>query len=304
MDIGYDQPLYILPFDHRSSFEKSLFGWKAPLTQEQTGRIAASKRVIYDAFRLAVQQEGGDKRAGILVDEQFGAAILRDARANGFITCLPAEKSGQEEFEFEYGDAYGEHIEAFDPTFVKVLVRYNPESDEQMNRRQAARLKQLGEYVHAHGRRFMFELLVPMTHEQSDRLEGDLHLYDHDLRPSLMIAAIKELQNAGVEPDVWKIEGLDRRDDCAEIVKPPGATAATRWAASFWAAAPTPSRFSHGSARPPRFPALSVSRSGRTTFWDPLVALRDGKSSREQAVRAIADKYLEWIGIFEAARAG
>jgi myo-inositol catabolism protein IolC len=64
----------------------------------------------------------------------------------------------------------------------------------------------------------MFELLVPMMHEQSDRLEGDQHLYDHDLRPSLMIAAIKELQNAGVEPDVWKIEGLDQRDDCAAVV--------------------------------------------------------------------------------------
>jgi myo-inositol catabolism protein IolC len=97
-------------------------------------------------------------------------------------------------------------------------VRYNPESNEAMNRRQAARLRELADYVHKSGQHFMFELLVPMTHEQSDRLEGDQHLYDHDLRPSLMIAAIKELQNAGVEPDVWKIEGLDQRDDCAAVV--------------------------------------------------------------------------------------
>jgi myo-inositol catabolism protein IolC len=85
--------------------------------------------------------------AGILVDEQFGAAILRDARQNGFITCAPAEKSGQEEFQFEYGDRYAEHIADFKPTFVKVLVlvRYNPESDEAMNRRQAARLRELAE---------------------------------------------------------------------------------------------------------------------------------------------------------------
>jgi 5-dehydro-2-deoxygluconokinase len=153
-----------------------------------------------------------------LVDEQIGAAILRDAGANGLITCAPAEKSSQEEFQFEYGDRYAEHIANFKPTFVKVLVRYNPESDEAMNRRQAARLRELADYVHKSGQHFMFELLVPMMHEQSDRLEGDQHLYDHDLRPSLMIAAIKELQNAGVEPDVWKIEGLDQRDDCVAVV--------------------------------------------------------------------------------------
>ena len=99
-----------------------------------------------------------------------------------------------------------------------MLVRYNPESDEAMNRRQAARLRDVADYVHKSGQHFMFELLVPMTHEQSDRLEGDQHLYDHDLRPSLMMAAIKELQNAGVEPDVWKIEGLDRTEDCRNVV--------------------------------------------------------------------------------------
>lgn len=304
MDIGYDQPLYVLPFDHRSSFEKTLFGWNGPLSQEQTDRIAASKRVIYDAFRLAVQQEGGDKRAGILVDEQFGATILRDARADGFITCLPAEKSGQEEFEFEYGDAYAQHIEAFDPTFVKVLVRYNPESDEQMNRRQAARLKQLGDYVHAHDRRLMFELLVPMTHEQSDRLEGDSRLYDHDLRPSLMIAAIKELQNAGVEPDVWKIEGLDRRDDCAEVVKVARRDGRDKVGCIILGRGSNAEQilaWLRAAAPVPGFIGFAV---GRTTFWDPLVALRDGKMSREQAVRTIADRYLEWIGVFDAARAG
>jgi myo-inositol catabolism protein IolC len=138
MDIGYDRPLYILPFDHRASFEKGLFGFSAPLTAEQTARVAASKQVVYDGLKLALTGGVPREAAGILVDEQFGAAILRDARAKGLITCAPAEKSGQEEFQFEYGDRYAEHIADFKPTFVKVLVRYNPESDEAMNRRQAA----------------------------------------------------------------------------------------------------------------------------------------------------------------------
>lgn len=263
-----------MPFDHRASFEKGLFGFSPPLTAEQTARVAASKQVIYDGLRLALTKGVPRQAAGILVDEQYGAAILRDARANGLITCAPAEKSGQEEFQFEYGDRYAEHIAEFNPTFVKVLVRYNPESDEAMNRRQAGRLRELGDYVHKSGHHFLFELLVPMTHEQSDRLEGDQHLYDHDLRPSLMIAAIKELQSAGVEPDVWKVEGLDRREDCAALVTAAGAA---RWAASFSAAAPTKPASSPGYARRRRCRASSVSlsvapRSG--TRWSRCATTR------------------------------
>jgi hypothetical protein len=132
--------------------------------------VSASKQVIYDGLKLALIKGVPREAAGILVDEQYGAAILRDARANGLVTCAPAEKSGQEEFQFEYGDSYAEHIADFKPTFVKVLVRNNRESDEAMNRRQAARLRELAHFVHERGRHFLFELLVPMTHEQSDRL--------------------------------------------------------------------------------------------------------------------------------------
>src|SRR5262249_48206238 len=155
--IGYDKPLYILPFDHRSSFEKDLFGWHGLLSAEQTARVADAKAVVYDAFRQALAKDVKQEQAGILVDAQFGAALLRDARGRGYIACMPAEKSGQAEFQFEYGDRYAAEIEAFQPTFVKVLVRYNPEGDEALNRRQAARLKTLSDYLHGHGRLFMFE---------------------------------------------------------------------------------------------------------------------------------------------------
>lgn len=178
MSIGYNKPLYILPFDHRSSFEKGLYGWSGSLTSEHTGRIATTKTVIYDAFKLALAKGLPRERAAILVDEQFGAAILRDAFANGFITATPAEKSGEAEFQFEFGDRYAAHIEDFKPTFVKVLLRYNPEDDEALNRRQSAHLKQLSDYLHSHNHYFMIELLVPATHEQMDRMDGEHNLYD------------------------------------------------------------------------------------------------------------------------------
>src|SRR5271154_6974613 len=151
MPRGYDRALYIQPFDHRGSFETKMFGWKPPLSAAQTAEIAAAKQVIYDGFKAAVAHGVPKEKAGLLVDEQFGAAILRDASAAGFTTAAPAEKSGQEEFDFEYGEDFARHIEAFKPNFCKVLVRYNPAGDRNLNRLQAARLKRLSDYLGAKG---------------------------------------------------------------------------------------------------------------------------------------------------------
>ena len=123
MAIGYDRPLYVLPFDHRATFSKNMFGWQGPLSPEQTAEIAALKLVVYDAFKAAVADGVAKDHAGILVDEQFGAAILRDARERGFVTACTTEKSGQDEFDFEYGPDFARHLEQFDPTFSKVLAQ-------------------------------------------------------------------------------------------------------------------------------------------------------------------------------------
>src|SRR5262249_18836938 len=163
MIAGFDKQLYVQPFDHRGSFQSKMFGWDGPLNTRQIAEISSAKRVIFDGFLAAVERGGVAKdKAAILVDERFGAAILRDASAQGYMTACPAEKSGQDEFKFEYGEDFAKHIEAFRPTFCKVLVRYNPEGDEALNKRQAGRLRRLSEYLHGKGEsRFMFELLVP-----------------------------------------------------------------------------------------------------------------------------------------------
>src|SRR5207253_6779351 len=217
--IGFDQPLYILPFDHRGSFQTKMFGWSCTLSSDQTAEIAAIKQVVYEGFKAAVEAGVAKQKAGILVDEQFGAAILRDARAHAYTTACPAEKSGQEEFDFEYGEDFAKHIKTFHPTFCKVLVRYNPEGDQALNRRQSARLNRLSDYLHSESRSlFMFELLVPPEKAQLDKLKGDKKAYDLQLRPQLMVETIQKLQDAHVEPDLWKIEGLDRKEDCEKIV--------------------------------------------------------------------------------------
>jgi len=297
---GYDEPLYILPFDHRGSFESGMFGWKGELNAEQTAQIAAAKQVIYDAFQQAVAGGVPKGKAGILVDEQFGAAILRDAAAKGFHFCCPVEKSGQDEFDFEYGDKFAEHIEEFRPTFAKVLVRYNPEGDAGGNRAQAERLKRLSDYLKdAQRSLFMFELLVPAETAQLDQVHGDRKAYDRELRPSLMVRAIQELQAAGVDPDVWKIEGLDRREDCQTIVKTARSGGRDHVGCIILGRGEDNEKVREWLLTAASVPGFIGFAVGRTDFWDPLVAWRDKKSSREDAVKAIASNYRDFVNEFE-----
>jgi 5-dehydro-2-deoxygluconokinase len=300
MPRGYDRALYLLPFDHRGSFQTKMFGWEPPLTEAQTAEIAAAKRVIYEGFVAAVAAGVPKDKAGILVDEQFGAAILRDASVAGFITATPAEKSGQDEFEFEYGADFARHIEAFRPTFCKVLVRYNPEGDRALNRRQAARLKQLSDYLAAKkGSRFMFELLVPAEAAQLDRLNGDRKAYDLELRPRLMVEAIHELQDGGVDPDLWKVEGLDRREDCRAIVTAARAGGRDRVGCIVLGRGENERKVREWleiAAETPGFIGFAV---GRTDFWEPLTAWRSKRATREQAVAQIAGRYREFVDLFE-----
>jgi len=298
--LGFDKPLYILPFDHRGSFQKKMFGWDGDLTPQQTAEIAAAKRVIYDAFVSAVHAGVPKEKAGILVDEQFGAAILKDAAAAGYATSCPAEKSGQDEFDFEYGEDFGKHIEAFHPTFCKVLVRYNPEGDPVLNQRQAARLKRLSEYLHNKSQsRFMFELLVPAEKAQLDRLKGDKKAYDRELRPKLMAQTIEQLQDAKVEPDVWKIEGLDRREDCEKIVASARRGGRKAVGCIILGRGEDDKKVREWLTTAAGVPGFIGFAVGRTSFWDPLVDFRSKKITRDAAVKEIARRYQEFVEIFQ-----
>ena len=301
--LGYDQPVYILPFDHRGSFVTKMFGWHGGLTAAQTAEIAAAKQVIYDGFKTAIAEGAPKNKAGILVDEQFGAAILRDAKANGFTTACPAEKSGQDEFDFEYGDDFAKHIEAIQPTFCKVLVRYNPEGNVALNQRQTARLKKLSDYLHSKSKsRFMFELLVPAEKAQLERIKGDKKAYDLELRPKLMVRAINQLQDAGVEPDVWKVEGLDRHEDCEEIVSAAHRGGRDKVGCIILGRGEDNKKVREWLTTAAGVKGFIGFAVGRTDFWGPLVNFLAKKTSREAAVAEIARRYRGFVEIFEHTR--
>jgi myo-inositol catabolism protein IolC len=300
MPRGYDRPLYILPFDHRDSLQTKMFGWQSPLSDAQTAEIALAKKVIYDGFLAALAGGVSREKAGILVDEQFGAAILRDATSNNIVTACPAEKSGQEEFDFEYGEDFARHVEAFDPSFCKVLVRYNPEGDHALNKRQAARLKRLSDFLAAHGRsRFMFELLIPAEKMQLDRLRGDKKAYDVETRPRLMVEAIQELQDRGANPDLWKVEGLDRREDCQCVVTAARAGGRDNVGCIILGRGEDDRKVREWLGIAAAVPGFIGFAIGRTVFWNPLLAWRSKQATREQTVAEIARRYREFVDLFE-----
>ena len=262
MALGYDGKLYILAFDHRGSFQKKMFGIEGDPTPEETETISDAKKLIYEGMEKAVERGVDPSSAGVLVDEQFGSDIPELAPRRGLSLTMPAEKSGQNEFDFQYGEDFGAHIEKYDLLATKVLVRHNPDGDEGMNERQTKRLKELADWLHANDRKFLFELLVPAEDDQLESVGGDSDRYDAELRPELMRRVIEHYQNEGVEVDIWKIEGVDRaRTRRCSPTRRARARAARTSRACCSAAAPPTRRSTTGCARPRRSRASSASRS-------------------------------------------
>jgi myo-inositol catabolism protein IolC len=298
--LGYTKPLYLLAFDHRGSFERDLFGSSHPVPDQIRAKIIDAKEVIYQAFVEATKAGLPPEAAGILVDEQYGAQVAGEATSAGHVLAMPVEKSGQAEFDFEYGDDFAAHIEKFDPTFAKVLVRYNPEGDAELNQRQTGRLARLSSWLHESDRRFLFELLVPATPEQLSRVGGDQRRFDREQRPALVVEVIGAMQEGGVEPDIWKIEGLDSADACRQVVAQARRGDRDQVCCIVLGRGADEAQVLEWlriAAGVPGFEGFAV---GRTLWEQPLRDLIAGTASRGEAIATIADRYLETAKGFTA----
>jgi myo-inositol catabolism protein IolC len=303
MNSGTDTKLYILAFDHRGSFQKKFFGIEGEPDAEQTAIIADAKHLIFEGMLQAVGAGADPAVTGVLVDEQFGSTVPDEAHERELKLAMPAERSGQSMFDFQYGDDFGKHIERFNPDYTKVLVRYNPDGDRQANDEQLAKLLRLSDWLKQNDRKFLFELLVPAEDAQLQSVGGDEGRYDAELRPELMRRAIAEIQDAGIVVDIWKIEGVDERSDCEMLVAQArgggrddvkcvvlgrGADDAK---VDQWLAAAAPVDGYIGFA------------IGRSIWWDPLKAYVDGKIERAAGARKIAENYLRFVAVYERAKA-
>lgn len=291
--------LFVLPFDHRGSFVEEMFGILGRPSEEEKERVRYFKKIIYDGFRIAIEKGLVPKEGGaILVDEEFGGAIIEDAKKNGYRLAVCAEKSGQKEFELEFGDKFAEHIDKFRPEFVKALVRYNPDDDPDLNERQVEKLKVLSDFCREEGYKLMLEPLVLPTDKQMELVEGDREAYDLEMRPKLMELMMEEMQGGGVEPAVWKIEGVEEKADYEMLVEQArsGGRKADIIILGRHADDEQVARWLRSGAEVPGVAGFAV---GRTIFWDPLVAYKEGKMIPERASETIAARYAYFYRVFE-----
>ena len=269
-----------------------MFGVSGEPTAEQTKQISDFKWIIYEGFKQALASGEIDKpSAAVLADEQYADAVLQDAKVQDYTFCLAVEKSGQDEFDFEYGDAFGEHIEKYKPSIVKALIRYNPESDKELNKRQREKLRKLSDYCKDHNYTFLIEPLIPGTPEQLASVGDDQVRYDNEMRPGLMVKMIAEMQQDGVEPSIWKIEGLERSEDYKAVVdqsRRGGRDHVSTVVLGRGANAEQVAKWLDAGKKVEGVIGFAI---GRTIFWEPLMGVKNGTISHEEAVKQIAENY-------------
>lgn len=213
---------------------------------------------------------------------------------------MTVEKSGQEEFTLEYSRDFGAHIQKYQPTFTKALIRYNPDGDMALNARQHEKLKLMADYCHHNGYKFLIEPLIPPLPHQLAEVVGDKHRYDVELRPDLTIRMIKEMQNDGVEVDIWKIEGLEDPVSYQEIIaqaREGGRDSVSIVVLGRGESDKAVDKWLEAGKKVDGVIGFAI---GRTIFMQPLIDLHAQKIIRDEAVNTICSNYLGFCAIIKS----
>lgn len=272
-NLGYAKNLFILPFDHRSSFAK-MFGF-VNLSQKEKDYISSAKFIIYEAFKKAITQGVSKDESAILVDEEYGDKVLKEAKNQGFTTILTTERSGMSTFDFEYGESFGSHIEKYKPTFVKALIRYMPNADW-------TKLKILSDYCHAHGYKFLLEVLSGASISNA----------------IVIIPIITNLRQYNIEPDVWKLEGMENKVDYIKVVEKIKEGERTNVGLVILGRGENKEKVEEWINAGKEVKGVIGFAVGRTVFWEPLVNFKNGKISKEETISQIANNFKHFYDIF------
>ena len=297
---GYSNELYILAFDHRGTLTKGLLGVEGRQpTVDEASRVSSMKDIIFDGFIEAKNSgiSGGDP--AILVDETFGLQVQQKAKEMGIKYAAPVEKSGQKVFDFEYGDAFGEKIIEVDADFIKILVRWNPNDDIETREVQGKRIKILSDWLEENERKFLLEFLVPATDEQLESVDGDQSRYDSEIRPKLAVQVVEEMREKGADPDIWKIEGLDTKEDCEKVatsIKDGGREDVIAVVLGRGANDEKVNQWLRAGSSVDGYKGFAI---GRSIFWNSLKGWHEDQKSREEAVSEIAESYLSFISVYQ-----
>jgi myo-inositol catabolism protein IolC len=290
-------PLLILAMDHRDSFARTMFGVTGPPSDTDLAAMRDAKSLIFEAARQVADAAWTGSQLGVLVDERLGTAVARQAKQDGFVLAMPVEVSGSDQLRFEYGDDFAAHVEAFDPDWVKVLLRFNPDDPDELKQEQTATLRRLHDWVTGSGRRWLLELLVPPTKAQLAAFD-DQAGYDRRDRPELTAQVIAALTAAGIRPGIWKLEGYEDAEGARTVL------AAVRDAAEP-GSAPSPcivlgrdapkAQVDHWLSVAAPLPGYAGFAIGRSIWEDPLADHLAGHADRASTRGAIAARYRHFI---------
>ena len=297
---GYLEDLYILAFDHRGTITKGLLGVEGrEPTEEEAKKVSELKQIIFDGFLKANESGITGGEPAILVDETFGLEIQQKAKEMNIKFAAPVEKSGQKVFDFEYGDQYGEKINEVGADFVKILVRWNPDDDEETRETQGKRVKELSDWLSKNDKKFLLEFLVPATEEQLASVENDQARYDSEIRPKLAVKVVQEMRERGADPDIWKIEGLETVEDCENVaaaIKTGDRENVMAVVLGRGASDEKVNEWLRAGSSVDGYRGFAI---GRSIFWNALKGYHEGEKTKDEAVEEIAESYLGFLSVYQ-----
>jgi myo-inositol catabolism protein IolC len=294
--------LLILAMDHRASLLRDVYGIPGDPTADQAVMVSAHKGLIFDGLLRAIRDGLDAARLGVLVDELYGSAVAGRARAAGIDLAMPIERSGEPLFLLEYG-TFGDrewerHVEAFAPDRVKVLVRDNPQSTA--NRQlQFDRLATVSNALRTAGRSLLLELLVPATSAQLESVASDALRYDRELRPELTVQVMEEMQSQGIEPDIWKIEGLETEEDARRVVAAARRGSRDAVACVILGRDAPRERVDHWLGVASAVDGFRGFAIGRSVWEAPLVDFIAGRATESDLVDRVAENFTHFVAAWD-----
>jgi myo-inositol catabolism protein IolC len=287
--------LYILPFDHRSAFAEKILKKTGQLSPKEKKEISSLKDIIFRAFLKVYKNYPEKENLAILVDEEYGEKIISQAKKKNISLIIPQEKSGQKVFQFEYGERFKKHLLKYSPSYAKVLLRYNP-ANRNNNKAQRNRLKTFINFCRSSRIKTLIEVLVPATDKQLEKAKTREN-YDLNYRPDLTKIALAELIKDNIDPDIWKIEGMERKNDWKKIVDIVDDNAESKIVV-----------LGRGKNKKEVLNWLDTAKSqpetigfaiGRTIFLNPLLEYKNKKINKARAIQKIADNYKFFINYWK-----
>jgi myo-inositol catabolism protein IolC len=298
----HGDPLFILAMDHRESFGRTLFAVKHDdPDQAQAEAMRSAKLLIFEGLQTALPSVTSG-RIGVLVDERYGQEVIDAVQTvqhsgDPMVLAVPVEASGHEWFTLEWGDRWLEHVESVKPDYAKVLVHDNPGFDAAQRDAQLTSLAQLSDGLRTVGVPLLYELLVPATDAQLAQAGRDAGAYDRDIRPGLVARVIADNQAHGVEPALWKVEGLETVEAAQQVAAQAKAGGRATELIVLGRDAPA-ERLDHWlevASQVEAFVGFAIGRS----IWEDVLSRYEAFGATESAAvnarREIADRYLGFI---------